>query len=932
TDSYTTLQNTQLTGTVGSNDLLQNDSDADPDVLAVNTTPVSNVTNGTLTLATDGSFTYSPSSTFFGNDSFTYQVTDGNGGTDTANVTISVTLKPDVFQPLSSGGYDSTGTWDQGAAPDKDASVLLNNAFTVTQSNAGSLADNVNISGSGAELIISDGLLDVATSVTIATGSKLTNTGGALTVGTTITNAGALLFDDGSIAANSIVNTGTINIKTGVIMTIGPDDVSVPSYYSETGNYYEYVSTSLRSTEAQAAAAAKSYAGATGYLATILDPGENTFIKNLLSNRAWIGLSDTATEGQFRWLDGPEAGQLATYANWNGSREPNNAGGGEDYTEILTNGKWNDHGSPGNFTHSVGYVVEYSRVATTHSNTGTINVDSGATLKFVSNDILENSGDIKGSGTLDFSSANVFKNSGRIDIGDSDGTGILTINGATELKEDSELIFQLAGETKGTQYDALSFTQGVTTLGGRLRINSTVTPTVSATFAIITTTSLAGDFSEMLGLDLSTSLVLDYQKSGNNIKLVAVTVDVQGTSSNDTLSGTSAAEIITGGAGNDAILSVSLNDIVYGQGGDDFIQAADSTFKRVDGGDGVDELQLAESLDYTSSFIPGHLIDHIEILSLEGNGAQTIQLNAAAISQIVDGYKNYTSASNELFVVGDEGDVVELSGDFKIGTARSLDPQNKGADEPFSLVESTDAKVALFVDEAVRLEVTNSDGSLIQYGGSGTETLTGGEKDDHLEGRLGNDTVNGGAGNDTVYGDAGNDVLSGGTGNDILKGGAGIDELRGNDGDDTLTYDSADTIIDGGLGLDTLLVDTTVDLTGLDNLDGIEVLSLANGVANDLALDIDDILNWVTGDALDTGSVADGKPKLVITGDSADKITLNGQDLSNIVGSLPSGVTSDFEVKTDPIGDGNDYISFFNSANTAHLLVNALLVEVVSAS
>jgi hypothetical protein len=247
TDSYTTLQNTQLTGTVGSNDLLQNDSDADPDVLAVNTTPVSNVANGTLTLATDGSFTYSPSSTFFGSDSFTYQVTDGNGGTDTANVTISVTLKPDVFQPLSTGNYDSTGTWDQGAAPDKDASVLLNNAFTVTQSNTGSLADNVNISGSGAELIVSDGTLDVATSVTIATGSKLTNTGGALTVGTTITNAGALLFDDGSIAANSIVNTGTINIKTGVIMTIGPDDGSVPSYYSGTGHYYEYVSTGVLS-------------------------------------------------------------------------------------------------------------------------------------------------------------------------------------------------------------------------------------------------------------------------------------------------------------------------------------------------------------------------------------------------------------------------------------------------------------------------------------------------------------------------------------------------------------------------------------------------------------------------------------------------------------------------------------------------------------
>ena len=162
-------------------------------------------------------------------------------------------------------------------------------------------------------------------------------------------------------------------------------------------------------------------------------------------------------------------------------------------------------------------------------------------------------------------------------------------------------------------------------------------------------------------------------------------------------------------------------------------------------------------------------------------------------------------------------------------------------------------------------------------------------------------------------------------GSDTLKGDAGADELRGNKGNDTLTYDSADTVINGGLGLDTLLLDTTVDLTGIDKLDGIEVLSLVNSTANNLTLDIDDILDWVADDALEIGSVADGKSKLVITGDSADKITLNGQDLSNIVGSLPSGVTSDFEVKTDPIGDGNDYISFFNSANTAHLLVNAVI-------
>jgi hypothetical protein len=49
------------------------------------------------------------------------------------------------------------------------------------------------------------------------------------------------------------------------------------------------------------------------------------------------------------------------YTNWSAG-EPNDHAGGEDYTEIRTNGTWNDHGIPHFTNYRHGYVVEYSPV------------------------------------------------------------------------------------------------------------------------------------------------------------------------------------------------------------------------------------------------------------------------------------------------------------------------------------------------------------------------------------------------------------------------------------------------------------------------------------------------------------------------------------------------------------------------------------------
>jgi len=70
--------------------VLTNDTDIDGDPLTV--TDVMDPANGSVTINADGTITYTPNSGFLGVDTFEYTISDGNGGTDTATVTLTVTV------------------------------------------------------------------------------------------------------------------------------------------------------------------------------------------------------------------------------------------------------------------------------------------------------------------------------------------------------------------------------------------------------------------------------------------------------------------------------------------------------------------------------------------------------------------------------------------------------------------------------------------------------------------------------------------------------------------------------------------------------------------------------------------------------------------------------------------------------------------------
>lgn len=75
-----------------------------------------------------------------------------------------------------------------------------------------------------------------------------------------------------------------------------------------------------------------------GHLAIINNLEENNYLAGLLqTNAAYIGLSDSGTEGTFQWVDGSDL----SYTRWYPG-QPNDYRGYQDYVELLKNGQWND--------------------------------------------------------------------------------------------------------------------------------------------------------------------------------------------------------------------------------------------------------------------------------------------------------------------------------------------------------------------------------------------------------------------------------------------------------------------------------------------------------------------------------------------------------------------------------------------------------------
>jgi hypothetical protein len=231
-----------------------------------------------------------------------------------------------------------------------------------------------------AEIVATAGTVQV-----VSTAGLTTVTGYQSPVGTA---AVSIAFEGTITAVNTALNTLKFNATASpgsptVTITVSPiSSGSSLAYNTANGHYYQYVTTPVTWDAAAAAITANTdgvftFNGLTGYFATVTSAEENAFIKDKVGTAAaWLGGSDAAVEGTWKWVGGPEAGNTLTYINWN-SGEPNNSGSNEDALQILSGGtgQWNDLSAA---SQTLGYVVEYggvnSQVETLTAATRTVTI------------------------------------------------------------------------------------------------------------------------------------------------------------------------------------------------------------------------------------------------------------------------------------------------------------------------------------------------------------------------------------------------------------------------------------------------------------------------------------------------------------------------------------------------------------------------------
>jgi hypothetical protein len=163
----------------------------------------------------------------------------------------------------------------------------------------------------------------------------------------------------------------------------------------------------------------------------------------------------------------------------------------------------------------------------------------------------------------------------------------------------------------------------------------------------------------------------------------------------------------------------------------------------------------------------------------------------------------------------------------------------------------------------------------------------------------------------TYMGTSADELIIGGSGSDTL-GAQGTDILRGLGGDDVfrILTDNATSTIDGGTGLDRVILDSTVS-TDASNWENIDVISLTGG--NTLSIDTSMLVRMVNGDndyALSTGVLGDAaNAMLVVSGDATSSITITGLTLVDSDATLGS--------------DGESYTVYQDSSTSARLYVDS---------
>jgi len=421
--------------------------------------------------------------------------------------------------------------------------------------------------------------------------------------------------------------------------------------------------------------------------------------------------------------------------------------------------------------------------------------------------------------------------------------------------------------------------------------------------------------------------------------------NLAGSAFNDSLTGDSAANTLSGGAGDDTLNpganAAGAVDLLDGGAGSDTASfagytaavtatlngAADATatvggvavatlhsIENLAGGSGADILTGDSGANVITGGLGNDILDGgagVDTVAFTGSTAVTVNLaittaqNTGWGSDIIVNFENVRTGSGADTVIGDGNDNTFFDGggnDSYNGAAGSdtVDYSSATSSVTVNLNTLTAQNTGTYGGTDTLAGIENLIGSAtlansLTGGNSTANRLVGGGAADFLVGNGQNDVLIGGAGNDVMFGDYvnslssaagtadGDDVLEGGAGSDSLVGGSGNDILRGGDGDDILV---------GGIGNGTVAGLSTVYTNdgGDDTFDGGDGTDTAYAYYTDHTGGIGfDLANLAGNSTITVDGVAKGSftsvERVIFRGGLGNDVVKGGGTLDTLVGN-----------------------------------------------